>query len=94
MNYYKLTDKNMQTHNGFQWKLDKWYKVSGNGPLCEKGWFHLYHHPLLAVLLQPIHVDFKLPMRLFEAECKGKSKDDCGLKIGFTKVRLIKDCRN
>jgi hypothetical protein len=92
MNYYKLTDKNMQTYNGFQWKLKKWFKTSGNGGLCGDGWLHLYHDPLLAQLLNPIHAGFNSSsMRLFKAECMGKAKDTDGLKIGFTEVRLIEE---
>lgn len=91
--HYKLTNKDLQTHNGFQWELDKWYEIpvekQGND-LCTESWFHCYNHPLLAVLLNPIHADIKNP-RLFEVEVEGNSKENCGLKFGFTKMRLIKE---
>ena len=88
--YYKLTDKNMRTYNEFQWELGKWVETSGEGKLCGPGWIHCYHHPLLAVLLNPIHANFKT-LRLFEAEVSGKSLDDRGLKIGWQKVRLLEE---
>ena len=88
--YYKLTDANMRTHNEFQWELGKWAEASGEGELCGSGWIHCYHHPLLAVLLNPIHANFKT-LRLFEAEVSGKSLDDHGLKIGWQKVRLLEE---
>ena len=88
--YYKLTDANMRTHNEFQWEVGKWVETSGEGELCGPGWIHCYHHPLLAVLLNPIHANFKHP-RLFEAEVSGKSLDDRGLKIGWQKVRLLEE---
>jgi len=80
----------MRTHNEFQWEVGKWVETSGEGELCGPGWIHCYHHPLLAVLLNPIHANFKHP-RLFEAEVSGKSLDDRGLKIGWQKVRLLEE---
>lgn len=88
---YKLTDENMQTRNGFQWELGRWYEVDGRGRLCSEHWLHFYHHPLLAVLLNPIHADIKGKLRLFEAEVEGKTEDDNGLKCGYTKARLVKE---
>ena len=88
---YKLTDENMKTHNGFQWELNKWYKADGDGDLCTKHWLHFYHHPLLAVLLNPTHANISGTLRLFEAEVEGDTKDDFGLKCGFTHARLIKE---
>jgi hypothetical protein len=69
--------------------VGKWYKTSGEGDLCWEGWLHFYHSPDLAVLLNPIHADFKDPV-LWEAECRGKSLDDRGLKIGWTEARIVK----
>jgi len=90
MNYYKLTNQKMQTHNGFQWTLKKWVRTSGRGALCTSGWLHCYNHPLLAVLFNPIHAGIENP-RLFEVGIKGKRKTDRGLKFGFTQMRLIKE---
>jgi len=87
---YKLTDKDMRTYRGFLWKPLKWYTVRGVGELCTKGWFHLYTHPLLAILLSPIFGSYENP-RLFRAEVRGRSKTDCGLKEGWSEVRLTKE---
>ena len=87
---YKLTDQNMQTHRGFQWKLGEVKTTSGKGDLCGPGWLHCYTDPLLAVLLNPIHADIQNP-RLFLAEVSGKSKHDHGLKSGYTRMTLIKE---
>jgi hypothetical protein len=87
--FYKLTNPDKTTFGGFKWKVGKWYKTSGEGDLCWEGWLHFYHSPDLAVLLNPIHADFKDPV-LWEAECRGKSLDDRGLKIGWTEARIVK----
>jgi len=87
---YKLTDQAMQTYNGFQWELGKTYTTSGEGKLCTKGWLHVYDSPELAAFLNPIHADIKDP-RLFECECSGKTKDDNGLKRGYSSVTLTKE---
>ena len=88
--YYKLTDENMQTRGGFQWNLGKWYETSGEGELCNAGWFHVYTDPLLAMLLNPIHANFAKP-GLFEAECEGSEKHDHGLKVGVSRIRITKE---
>lgn len=86
---YKLTDQNMRTYRGFQWKLGKWHKTSGKGDLCSASWLHFYSDPLIAVFMNPIHAQISRPL-LFEAEAKGKSLDDNGLKIGYTQGRITK----
>lgn len=90
--YYKLTDQNMQTFNGFQWKLGKWVEAVGlpDQELCTNSWLHCYDSPLLAVLHNPMHARIEAP-RLFEIEVGGKTKDDNGLKRGFQKMRLMKE---
>lgn len=88
---YKLTDQNMQTYNDFQWKLNKWVKTNGEGELCGSGWLHFCIHPLLAILLNPIHADIVPPLRLFKAQVKGKCKTDNGLKVGYTCGKLVKE---
>ena len=90
MKRYKLTAQNMQTYGGCQWELDVKKKTSGKGDLCNDGWLHVYTHPLLAVLLNPIHANFKNP-RLFECECGGLCKTDNGLKEGWMEVTLVKE---
>lgn len=92
---YKLTTQDGTTHNYYQWSLPKgekpgdWHRTSGEGNLCRPGWLHYYHHPLLAVLLNPIHADIQDPI-LWEVEVGGEQKDDAGLKGGATKMRLLK----
>ena len=91
MKKYKLTDQDMRTHNGFQWELGKEVITDGDSKkLCTKHWLHYYHHPLLAVLLNPIHANIDNP-RLFEAKALGKHLDDKGLKGGCTKMTLVKE---
>jgi hypothetical protein len=91
MKKYKLTDQNMRTYNGFQWKLGEEVIANGkNDKLCNNSWLHYYHHPLLAILLNPIHVGIQNP-RLFEVEALGKHLNDRGLKGGCTKMTLIKE---
>ena len=90
MKAYKLTDQNMQTHNGYQWKLQEWQETNGKGELCGSGWLHYYSDPILALLLNPIHAAIAAP-RLFEAEIAGKVEGDHGLKAGCTKMRLVKE---
>lgn len=87
---YKLTDANMQTYGGFQWRLDKPAYTSGEGDLCGPGWLHFYDDPLLAVFLNPIHAEFKKP-RMFEALATGEIKTDCGLKFGTTELTLKRE---
>ena len=90
--YYKLTDQNMQTHNGFQWEIGKWIEAKGDisQGLCSDAWLHCYELPLLAVLHNPIHANIKNP-RLFEVEVDGESKFDSQLKCGFRRIRLVKE---
>lgn len=89
MKLYKLTNENMQTFNGCQWKLGETKETSGKGELCGPGFLHAYTDPILAVFLNPIHADFKNP-RLFEAKGNVR-KTDRGLKVGCTKLTLKKE---
>ena len=59
---YKLTDRKMQTHCGYQWQIGQWHETSGEGELCTEGWLHCYTSPLLAVLHNPIHADIGDPI--------------------------------
>ena len=86
---YKLTDKSMQTHNGFQWTLNKTETADGKGDLCGPGFLHAYTDPLLAVLLNPIHANIDSP-RLFRADGTIK-KTDHGLKAGCMEMTLLEE---
>ena len=93
MIYYKLTTQDGYTRKGaegeMKWELGVWQKpLSGRGNLCGPGWYHFCYSPDLSVLLNPIHADIKNPI-LWKAECRGKSKDDNGLKIGWTEARVV-----
>ena len=87
---YKLTDQNLKTHNGFKWRIGVTKFTNGIGGLCSPGFLHYYHHPLLAVFLNPIHANIKNPL-LFEIEATGKHLDDNCLKGGCTEMTLIKE---
>ena len=88
--YIKLTDPDMRTYKGFQWELNKWVEVSGEGELCASGWIHVYSDLALGLLLNPTHANFKHP-RAFRCECGGREKFDKGLKIGVQKCRLVEE---
>jgi len=85
----KLLRPHLTTYGGFQWEVGKWVETDGNGLLCSKHWLHFYHTTDLAVLLQPLHTKYN-PFVLYEAEVRGKMKDDNGLKVCYTEARLIK----
>ena len=87
---YKLTDKNGRTHGGTQWGPGVTNGGTGEGRLCGPGYIHAYEHPLLAVLLNPIHEDFRNP-RMWEAEGEIALRDGqlkCGC-ISLTTLREI-----
>ena len=62
---------------------------TGEGGLCGPGWIHAYEHPLIAVLMNPIHADFKNP-RLWEAEGKIAIRDG-QLKCGCATLTTIRE---
>jgi hypothetical protein len=76
---YKLTDEHGQTHNETQWGPGFSHKTPGVGEMCGPGYIHAYTHPVLAVLLNPIHADFSNP-RLWKAS--GTIRRTDGLKVG------------
>lgn len=87
MKLYKLTDQNHQTHGGCQWGEGVTHEADGQGEMCGPGWLHAYKHPLLVVLLNPIHADFKSPV-LWESE--GEIEKDDGLKVGSRKLTTLR----
>ena len=87
---YKLTDGDGQTRGGTQWGPGVSHSGTGKGGLCGPGWIHAYEHPLIAVLMNPIHANFKNP-RLWEAKGEVGLRDGqlkCGCKT-LTTVREI-----
>lgn len=88
---YKLTHGNNRTYGECLWIVGvENGPLSGEGPLCGPGWFHAYTDPYLAVLLNPIHGNYPvLGTRLWEAE-GDVGKEDNGLKVGCTRLRIIR----
>ena len=90
MKLYKLTNEKDQTYGGCQWGEGVQHKTSGEGPLCGSGWTHWYTHPLLAVLLNPIHRDLDLTKaHLWEGEGTVGAEDH-GLKVGCADGKTIR----
>ena len=88
---YKLTDQNNQTMNCTQWGKGVTHQTTGiPSGLCSEGWLHAYEHPLLAVLFNPIHANFRNP-RLWEAEGEGELLRERQLKCGVTKLTTVKE---
>jgi hypothetical protein len=88
---YKLTDGDMRTRGGFQWKLGEEKTAPGTGELCTNGWLHAYTDPLLAVLLAPVHGAEKYT-RLFRAEGEVGATNH-GLKVGCDRMTLVEEMK-
>jgi hypothetical protein len=86
---YKLTDKDGQTRGGMQWWPGVSHSGTGKGELCGPGWIHAYEHPLIAVLMNPIHARFKNP-RLWEAEGEVGLRNG-QLKCGCKTLTIIRE---
>ena len=87
---YKLTDEHNQTKDNTKWGNNVSHTAKGKGKeLCSDGWIHYYTHPLLAVLLNPIHANF-ITTKLWEAEASGKIINE-PLKSGCKTLRTIKE---
>jgi hypothetical protein len=90
---YKLTDQDGYTRRGYDnaclWAEGVSHSGTGEGDLCGPGYIHAYTHPLLAVLLNPIHADFTSP-RMWEAEGE-IAKLDRGLKVGCVTLTTVRE---
>ena len=87
---FKLTDKFSRTKYNTQWGNNVSHAAKGDGKeLCSNGWIHYYTHPLIAVLMNPIHADFASP-KLWEAEASGKIINEA-LKSGCKTLTTIKE---
>ncbi len=84
---YKLTDANGQTYGGTQWGPGITNNAPGGGALCTAAWIHAYRDPILAVLMNPIHGNYKDP-QLWEAE--GEVGIDDGTKVGCTILTTLR----
>jgi hypothetical protein len=87
---YKLTSQDITTHKGFQWAVGEWVEASGEGELCGPGWLHCYFDPLVALMHNPMHANITNP-RLWRCEAAGEMMDDCGLKCGYARMRLVEE---
>lgn len=87
MKLYKLTDQYDRTYDDCQWGEGVTHTTSGKGDLCGPGWIYAYTDPLLAVLFNPIHANFRNP-HLWEAEGE-IGKNDHGMKVGCTQLTTI-----
>jgi hypothetical protein len=90
MKLYKLTDENGCTKNGTQWGENVTHRATGDPSqdLCSDAWIHAYESPELAVLMNPIHANFKSP-RLWEAE--GEIGKNDGTKCGCRSLTTVKE---
>ena len=86
---YKLTNQDLCTYNNTQWALGEPKTTSGQGELCGAGFLHAYTDPTLALIMNPIHANFKNP-RLFRGE-GNLIKEDGGLKIGCDWMVLLEE---
>ena len=86
---YKLTDSCGKTRNGTQWGPGISHSGTGEGGLCGPGWIHAYEHPLIAVLMNPIHANLPNP-RLWEAEGEVGLRDG-QIKCGCATLTTIRE---
>ena len=86
---FKLTDSCGKTRNDTQWGPGVSHSGTGQGELCGPGWIHAYEHPLVAVLLNPIHANIQNP-RLWEAEGEIAMRDG-QLKCGCRKLTTVRE---
>ena len=87
---YKLTDGDSETRNHTQWGNNISHTAKGDGTkLCSDGFIHYYTHPLLAVLISPIHISF-ICQKLWEAEASGEIINE-PLKSGCKTLKTIKE---
>ena len=93
---YKLTDEQGRTRAGedneLTWAVGVEHKTAGTGTrLCTPDVIHAYEHPLIAVLMNPMHAMFNpATMRLFVAEgeivaCEGQ------LKCGVHALKIVEE---
>lgn len=87
---YKLTKSDGTTYGGCQWGEGVQHLTDGEGDLCGPGWTHWYTHPLLAVLLNPIHGCFDLATALLWEGEGTIGANDHGLKVGCKDGRTLR----
>jgi len=93
---YKLTDVNGRTRAGedneLTWAVGVTHKTVSTGTrLCSSDVIHAYEHPLIAVLINPIHADFNpATMRLFAAEGEIVAREG-QLKCGVHALTVVEE---
>jgi len=93
MRCFKLVTQGLKAYGGFRYTLGEWTPLlAGDARLCNSCWYHVYDHPLIAVLLNPTHRDLARP-KLFECTYDGRlcTLDNQGLKRGVRRLRLDKE---
>ena len=89
MKYYKLLTQEMTSHKNTKWKLNVPITIEKEGvEMCTDSVLHCYNHPLLAVILNPIHANIKNPL-LFEISVDKIVNTD-GLKFASKSQTLLK----
>jgi hypothetical protein len=89
MKAYKLTDSSGCSKSNTQWGENITHTATGTGTrLCSNGFLHFYTHPLIAVLMNPVHANFENPI-LWECETSGTTIHE-PLKSGCKTLTTIK----
>jgi hypothetical protein len=91
---YKIIDQNMKTGHDFkltEWKIGVPVELGKSKKLNTHKWLYAYEHPLLAVLHNPIHANYKNGYRLFEAEAEGEIEKGHQMVLRCTKLTLLKE---
>lgn len=92
MKYYKLLNQDLTSYNNTKWEIGVPVKVTVEGDkMCSDQVLHCYNHPLLAVILNPIHANIKNP-KLFEIEVDKIVNSD-GLKFASKSQTLLKELK-
>ena len=93
---YKLTDEQGRTRAGedneLTWAVGVAHKTAGTGTrLCTADVIHAYEHPLIAVLMNPVHARFNpATMRLFVAEGNIVAREG-QLKCGVHALKIVEE---
>jgi hypothetical protein len=90
---FKITDKDLRAHNGFQYTpLQRAEVEVYTGELCTEGVLHAYKTAEDAVFFDPIHGEFFCApgARLWRCACDGPEVFD-GTKLGVGNLTLIEE---
>ena len=93
---YKLTDEQGRTRAGkdneLTWAVGVEHRTACKGTrLCTADVIHAYEHPLIAVLMNPVHADFNPnTMRLFVAEGEIVAREG-QLKCGVYALKIVEE---